>query len=40
MKKKILSLFLLFSIACEVNIGEGDDNDQNKVEEDVKYVYD
>ena len=30
MKKKILSLFLLFSIACEVNIGDGDDNDQNR----------
>ena len=30
MKKKILSLFLLYAIACEVNIGEGDDNDQNR----------
>ena len=30
MKKKILSLFLLYAIASEVNIGEGDDNDQNR----------
>ena len=29
MKKKILALLLLFTIACELNFGEGDERDRN-----------
>ena len=29
MKKKIIALLLLFTIACEVNLGENDERDRN-----------